>query len=660
VLYRFDRVRKSYGPKEVLKDVTWQHNPGQKVGLVGRNGAGKTTLLRIALGREEPDAGELVRANAIRIQTVDQALAQEALDETLHDYTAGAFADLHRLESEMRRLEHAMADGDNSSAIHDRYDAISHRFENEGGYDMVAEVEKALSGLGFDRADFGRPLAELSGGQKNRAMLARAILASPDVLLLDEPTNHLDFNAVEFLEEYLSRSRRAYLVVTHDRRFLDRVAEEIIDLENGRLSSYGGGYTSYRRQKAERILTATRAFEKQQEFIEKEKEYIRRNIAGQNSRQAKGRRTKLARVDVLEKPVEDATSVAFRFDSARIGGRSFLRAKHLDAGYAAGEPIVTDVSFELLRGERLAILGENGTGKTTLLKTLAGRLPALHGTVHTGHDVSIGYYDQELKDLDPRKRAIDAVWDQNPDATEEAMRSYLARFAFRGDEVFAPISGLSGGEKGRLTLAVVMMQRHNLLLLDEPTNHLDLDSREALEESLEDFPGSIVFVSHDRAFIDRLATRVLDLRAGRALAMDGNYSETAEKRAERRKRPEAVDTRDRSDVDASPPRPSPAAGRGEPSPPRPSPSSSAGRGGPQKRRRRLQGLEERIASLEADVDRLEARLWDEALTLGPVESRNLAAEKAARKEELDALVEEWANLSRELEESDSDKAGSRT
>jgi len=490
-------------------------------------------------------------------------------------------------------------------------------------------------------------------------MLARAILASPDVLLLDEPTNHLDFNAVEFLEEYLSRSRRAYLVVTHDRRFLDRVAEEIIDLENGRLSSYGGGYTSYKRQKAERILTATRAFEKQQDFIEKEKEYIRRNIAGQNSRQAKGRRTKLARVDVLEKPVEDATSVAFLFDSARIGGRSFLRAKHLDAGYAAGEPVVSDVSFELLRGERLAILGENGTGKTTLLKTLAGRLPALHGTTQTGHDVTIGYYDQELKDLDPRKRAIDAVWDQNPDATEEAMRSYLARFAFRGDEVFAPISGLSGGEKGRLTLAVVMMQRHNLLLLDEPTNHLDLDSREALEESLEDFPGSIVFVSHDRAFIDRLATRVLDLRAGRAVAMDGNYSETAEKRAERRKRAEpergergkapVADAASHvaGSVTSSPPRPSPA-GRGE----------QRDRGQMQKRRRRLQSLEERIAALESDVDRLEARLWDEALTLGPVESRNLAAEKAARKEELDALVEEWANLSRELEESD--KAGSRT
>src|SRR6266496_5815208 len=560
MLYRFDHVRKSYGPREALRDVTWQHNPGEKVGLVGRNGAGKTTLLRIALGREEPDAGEIVKANAVRIATVDQALPED-LSESLHDYAAGAFAELHLIEAELRRLEHAMADGDNSSAIHNRYDALSHRFENEGGYEMVAEVEKALSGLGFDKADFARPLSELSGGQKNRAMLARAILSSPDVLLLDEPTNHLDFNAVEFLEEYLARSRGAYLVVTHDRRFLDTVAQEIVDLENGRLTAYSGGYTAYRRQKAERILSATRAFEKQQEFIEKEQEYIRRNIAGVNSRQAKGRRTKLARVERLEKPVEDTTSVAFEFDAARVGGRSFLRARHLDAGYEAGSPIVRDVSFELLRGERLALLGENGTGKTTLLKTLAGRLPALAGTAQTGHDVSIGYYDQELSDLDPRRRVIDAVWDEHPDETEEAMRSYLARFAFREDEVFALISGLSGGEKGRLTLAVVMRQRHNLLLLDEPTNHLDLDSREELEESLEDFPGSIVFVSHDRAFIDRLATRVLDLRGGRALAFDGNYTETAEARGQRRRRPEPP--RPESAGETRPSRAASAAGRAQ-------------------------------------------------------------------------------------------------
>ncbi len=646
MLYRFENVRKAYGPKEVLRDATWQHNPGEKVGLIGRNGAGKTTLLRIALGREEPDGGRFLKANAVRIATVDQALPGD-LSEKLHDYAAGAFAELHAMESEMRRLEHRMAEGDDS--VHDRYDALSHRFENEGGYDMVAEVEKALSGLGFERPDFDRPLSELSGGQKNRAMLARAILSSPDVLLLDEPTNHLDFQAVEFLEEYLARSRKAYLVVTHDRRFLDRVAEEIVDLENGRLTAYSGGYTAYRRQKAERVLSATRAFEKQQEFIEKEREYIRRNIAGVNSRQAKGRRTKLARVERLERPQEDGTSVDFRFDAARIGGRVFLRAKDLDAGYEPGAPIVRRASFELLRGERLAILGENGTGKTTLLKSLAGRLAPLAGSAVTGHDVSIGYYDQELRDLDPKRRAIDAVWDEHPNETEEAVRSYLARFAFRGDDVFSPIEGLSGGEKGRLTLAVVMKQRHNLLLLDEPTNHLDLDAREALEESLEDFPGSIVFVSHDRAFIDRLATRVLDLRQGRAVLMDGNYTETADARADRRRKPEPAGAPGPTRSEETTPAARPEAAEAAAPKPRPRRPESPDDKELAKRRRRIKALEEKIAALEGEVETLESRLWEEALTLGPVASHELSKRKAARKEELDALVEEWARLSEEAE-----------
>jgi ATP-binding cassette subfamily F protein 3 len=461
---------------------------------------------------------------------------------------------------------------------------------------------------------------------------------------LDEPTNHLDFTAVEFLEDYLARSRRAYLVVTHDRRFLDRVAEEIVDLENGRLTAYSGGYTAYKRQKAERVLAATRAFDKQREFIEKEKEYIRRNIAGVNSRQAKGRRTRLARVDLLEKPAGDVTSVSFQFDAARVGGRSFLRARHLDAGYAPGSPIVSDVSFELLRGERMAILGENGTGKTTLLKTLAGRLAPLAGSVTPGHDVSIGYYDQELSDLDPRRRGIDAVWDEHPDETEEQMRSYLARFAFRGDEVFASIAGLSGGEKGRLTLAVVMRQRHNLLLLDEPTNHLDLDSREALEESLEDFPGSIVLVSHDRAFIDRLATRVLDLRGGRAQLLAGNYSETAEARAARRMRPEPHDLPAGSLLDRTPEKR--ASGRIRRSAESPEEREAA------RRRKKIKVLEEKVAALEAEIERLETRLWEEALHLGPVASRDLADQKAGKKEELDRLVEEWASLS-EMENTES-------
>ena len=319
---------------------------------------------------------------------------------------------------------------------------------------------------------------------------------------------------------------------------------------------------------------------------------------------------------------------------------------------AAGQPlrIVRGVSFELLRGERLAILGENGTGKSTLLKTLAGRLAPLAGSVATGHDVSIGYYDQELRDLNPKRRAIDAVWDQHPSETEEAMRSYLARFAFRGDDVFAGIDGLSGGEKGRLTLAVVMRQRHNLLLLDEPTNHLDLDSREALEESLEDFPGSIVFVSHDRAFIDRLATRVIDLREGRALLLPGNYSETADARAERRRRAEPAFAK------ASPPAvpvpaPPPAAGKPKRTSARHSSDPPSAEKEASRRRRRIQALEEKIAACEAQIEDLETRLWDEALTLSSIAARELSNEKTGRKAELDALIEEWTRLS-EAEEAE--------
>jgi ATP-binding cassette subfamily F protein 3 len=370
-----------------------------------------------------------------------------------------------------------------------------------------------------------------------------------------------------------------------------------------------------------------------------------------NSRQAKGRRTKLARVERLERPTEDVTSVGFRFDTARIGGRTFLRARDVDAGYAPGQPIVRGVRFELLRGERLALLGENGTGKTTLLKTLAGRLAPLAGSVETGHDVSIGYYDQELSDLDPKKRVIDAVWDEHPEETEESMRSYLARFAFRGDDVFASIAGLSGGEKGRLTLAVVMKQRHNLLLLDEPTNHLDLDSREELEESLDDFPGSIVFVSHDRAFIDRLATRVLDIRGGRALALDGNYTDTAAARAERRSRPEREE---RATAVSPAPAPAPVAPK---APPRAKKASPPDDREAARRRRRIAALEEKIAAQEKDIETIESRLWEEGLELGPVESHRLSEEKKQRREELERLVEEWAKLSEEETPAGSTTAG---
>jgi ATP-binding cassette subfamily F protein 3 len=648
VLYRFENAVKAYGPKDVLRGATWQHNPGEKVGLIGKNGAGKTTLLRLVLGREETDAGRVVRATNIRIGAVDQTIDPD-LPDTLEDYVAGAFEHLHRIEAEMRALEHRMAEGEHD-ALADPYDRLQHRFENEGGYAMHAEIERMLTGLGFSREDFARPMAEMSGGQKNRAMLARALLGQPEVLLLDEPTNHLDYAGMEFLEEYLAESRKAFLTVSHDRRFLNRVCTRILELEFGRLTEYPGNYSAYRTQKAERLVSAVRAYEKQREHIEKTQDFIRKNIAGQKTKQARGRRTHLEKLDRLENPVEDATEVAFRFAPDRKGGRSFLRARHLDAGYEAGAPIVRGVDFELLRGERMAILGENGTGKTTLLRTLAGRLPALAGDVELGHDVSVGYYDQELRDLDPKKRVIDAIWDLHRTETELEVRSYLALFDFREDEVFAPIAGLSGGEKGRLTLAVVMKQNHNLLLLDEPTNHLDLDAREALEQALQDFPGAILFVSHDRTFVDRLATEVLDIDRGRARKMVGNYSDTAAARRERRLRPpEAAPPSPR--VGAGPPAgPAPAPARPVAGP-RPSASAAAGpkAGVPdrdaRKREQKVQRLEKRIAELEAEVSVAEGRLYDEGDRLDALTAARIWKDKEEAKKKLEDLFEEWSALS---------------
>ena len=560
---------------------------------------------------------------------MDQALPGD-LPESLHDYVAGAFArpargSKPRCAGWSTRWPKATL----PPSVHDRYDALSHRFENEGGYDMVAEVEKALSGLGFDKADFERPLAELSGGQKNRAMLARAILSSPDVLLLDEPTNHLDFHAVEFLEEYLARSRRAYLVVTHDRRFLDRVAEEIVDLENGRLSAYSGGYTAYRRQKAERDpdgdarLREAAGLHRQGEGVHPPQHRRRQLPAGEGPADEARPRGRASR----SRP---KTRRPWRFSSTRrasAGGASCGRRTSTRDTRRARRSSAS-VSFELLRGERLAILGENGTGKTTLLKTLARTASAPRGRVDDGtRRLDRLLRPGAARPRSERRRAIDAVWDQHPEETEEAMRSYLARFAFRGDEVFAPIAGLSGGEKGRLTLAVVMRQRHNLLLLDEPTNHLDLDSREALEESLEDFPGSIVFVSHDRAFIDR---------SGHARPRPAGRPGDAACRATTRRR------RRRARTGASGPSRAPRRLRREPRDGpaadrrprrRPGPRAAGRRRGKEsaRRRKRIKALEEKIAALEAEIEADR----DAALGRGPDSRSRRGArsgrEKAAQK-----------------------------
>src|SRR2546426_2112076 len=422
MLYRFEEIEKSYGPHDVLRGVTWQHNPGEKVGLVGRNGAGKTTLFRLLLKQEEPDRGQIIRASGLTIGHVGQHLDAEP-GMSLFDYVETAFADVLEIERKMQAMEHDLADpSKDDQRLLQKYAELQHDYEHLNGYSLHAEVERVLTGVGFEKADQERPIAEFSGGQQNRAMLARVLLTKVDLLLLDEPTNHLDLHGIEFLEEFLQSFSGSYLLISHDRTFLNRTVQKIVELAHGKLIEYHGNYERFLQLHEERVEKMAVDYERQQEFIERTQEFIRRNIAGQKTKQAKSRRKMLNRLDELERPETDETFANFRLDAGPRSGAVALSADRVIAGY--GDPIVRDVTMTIRRGERYAIMGPNGSGKSTLLKTFAGRVPPLSGTITHGHNVHIGYYDQTLGDLDPKGTVIDEVWNLDHTRTEEQVRNF--------------------------------------------------------------------------------------------------------------------------------------------------------------------------------------------------------------------------------------------
>src|SRR5215212_3057942 len=427
----------------------------------------------------------------------------------------------------MRAIEHDLADSSrpDHEKLLEKYSQLQHDYEHADGYTLHAEVERVLMGLGFDRKqEFERPIAEFSGGQQNRAMLARVLLTRVDLLLLDEPTNHLDLDGIEFLEEFLQSLSGSYLLISHDRTFLNRTVSKIIELAHGRLLEYNGNYERFLQLRAERMEKQAVDYERQQEYIEKTQDFIRRNIAGQKTKQAKSRRKMLGRMEEMERPETDETLARFNLDAGPRSGAVALTADRLAAGYP-GKTVVQNFSLAVRRGERYAIMGPNGSGKSTLLKTFAGRLQPLDGAVTYGHNVQVGYYDQTLGDLNPKGTVIDEVWNLDHNQTEEEVRRYLARFSFFDDDVFKKTRDLSGGEKGRLALAKIMYVGGNVMLLDEPTNHLDVYTREALEEALEAFTGALIVVSHDRYFIDRVAENVILVEEGEAEVYAGNYTD---------------------------------------------------------------------------------------------------------------------------------------
>jgi ATP-binding cassette subfamily F protein 3 len=543
MLFRLTEVHKAYGTHDVLRGASLQINPGEHVGLVGRNGAGKTTLFRLITGEETPDRGDVVRMRGLRLGLLEQHV-DFAAGATVHESALAAFGHLQQIEHELHELEHRMAEAsDDLEAVLSRYSDLQHEFEREGGFEYSARAEAILLGLGFARETWQLEVEKLSGGQKNRLGLARLLLAEPDVLLLDEPTNHLDVAGVEWLEEFLSTYKSAYVIISHDRYFLDRSCRRIIEIELGKATSYHGNYSAYLVEREERREAQRRAYENQQQLIAKTEDFIRRNLAGQKTKQAKSRRKMLEKLDRVDAVRADAPQGNFQLKGVERTGNQALIVTDLSVGYP-GKTLASDITFTLKRGECLGVIGANGSGKTTFVKTLLNKIPALAGEARWGTKVQVGYYAQQLDDLDERNEIIMELRRVAPSTvTAGELRNFLAQFLFTGDDVYKHVRDLSGGEKGRLALAKLIYSRVNVLVLDEPTNHLDIPSREALEEALDAYDGTIITISHDRYFLDRISTQILALDGrGSAEHYDGDYTEYHDWKASGRSAPQSAST----------------------------------------------------------------------------------------------------------------------
>jgi ATP-binding cassette subfamily F protein 3 len=516
VIVQFNKVSKSFGSENVLRDVSFQINPSEKIGLIGANGAGKTTILKLIVGVYEPEAGSITRKSGLRTGTLDQIAELESESSVLEEALRSS-DHLRALEREMRELEHSIASGDRH--ILERYSYVQHEFELKGGYSYLARTQAALFGVGFSNEAFHRPCRTLSGGEKNRLALARILLSNPDLLLLDEPTNHLDIRSVEWLEKFLRETNQTLLVVSHDRVFLDRVVNRIIEVGDATVLDYRGNYSSYINQRAARLAQQKKQWELQNEWIEAQQEYIRRNIAGQKTKQAQSRRKLLARIKPIEKPKAATATVSFRFTPVGRVVRYVLRARGLAIGFE-DTPLVKSIDLEVERGERWAILGPNGAGKTTLLRTLVGARAPVSGELEWNDSLEVGYYDQQLQDLDPDATVLDEIRAIDLTASDGELRAYLALFLFSGDDVYKKVMQLSGGEKSRLTLARIIYAGPQLLALDEPTNHLDIRSREALETALAEYGGTILFVTHDRYLVQKIATHLIYIDGDRSVVFD--------------------------------------------------------------------------------------------------------------------------------------------
>lgn len=650
-LLRIERCSKSYRGEDVLRDVSLRLEEHERAGLVGPNGAGKTTLLRLIVGEEEPDAGAI----HLKRGATTGYLRQDPVftpGRSLREEARAAFADLDRLEARLRELEAAMRARPEDEALLAEYGEALHRFEERGGYERDARTDRVLAGLGFPPETWNVRVEHLSGGQRIRLGLARLLLEQPDLLLLDEPTNHLDLDAIEWLEGYLAEAYRgAVLMVSHDRVFLDRTVTKIFAVHDGTVETYPGNYTFYVQERRRRLEAAEEEWRRVQEERARLEAYVRRYKAGNRATQAKSREKMIARLPSVERPRTDERRMRLTFEPATRAGREVLEVEGLGHRFD-GRALFRGFSAKVERGERVGLIGPNGAGKTTMLKVLVGELAPAEGEALWGAGVEVGYFSQDLRGLDDDRTVLDEIMSAGDFTLEEA-RSLLARFLFRGDDVFRKVAHLSGGERNRLLLAKLVISRANVLVLDEPTNHLDIPAREALEEALAAFPGTMFFVTHDRYFL-RLATRLWIFEGGRVRDFRGGYAEWEAVRQAEREGPPAepvAPERERATGAVRDPGAfnAPVGAAAAPAPAR------AGLSKNERRRleEALRETEARIEELEAERVALERELADPDLYRDEARAQEAVHRFRAIEDELSELYERWERHASVLQSQDS-------
>lgn len=634
-------ISKAFVENQVLKNVSFHIEDHEKAAIVGINGAGKTTLLRIIVGEMTPDDGQVVLA---KDKTLGYLAQNSTVDtsHTIYEELLSVKADLLRLEEKIRECENNMkhADGDALEELMKQYTSLTHAFETGGGYIYRSELVGVLKGLGFTEDEFSKPVATLSGGQKTRVALGRLLLQNPDLIILDEPTNHLDMNSIAWLETYLLNYKGAVLIVSHDRYFLDRIAGKVIEIDQSKATTFMGNYSDYAVKKEQLRVAAWNAYMNQQREIKHQEEVIEKLKSfnrEKSIKRAESREKMLDKIEVIEKPSEIRTDMKLTLTPRILSGNDVLTVEHLSKSFDSHK-LFTDVNFEIKRGEHVAIIGDNGSGKTTLLKILNGLVPADQGTFRLGSNVEIGYYDQEHHVLHSEKTLFEEISDDYPYLNNTQIRNVLAAFLFTGEDVFKRISDLSGGERGRVSLAKLVLSNANFLILDEPTNHLDIMSKEILEDALNGYEGTILYVSHDRYFINRTAHRILDLTEGQFVSYVGNYDYYLEKHDTVMAAIEASAPQN-TDADNTA-----AAKAAESEVKLDWKAQKEEQARLRKKENDLKKCEEKIAELEARISEIDTEMSDPAIGTQVAKLQELSKEQTACQEQLEKLYEQWEEL----------------